>query len=328
MDHASLRRERCLALAVLSVLSACALPRPEGSYEPDDFAPAEHHYEDGLDAGDASLPVPHDAGPPPVMDDAATTLRLLPLAGSYLVRIDGFARVTSKTLLGDVVVRSRASQLLVTRLTASQGKLVAQERLCHQTAAHHCDETCTSFRSEVLPSAIAQARVAVYPRSYEVDDAGRLTTSKVTMQLGYTDQAHPDLDPPSTPSELVWDLSPDPGREGMLTKVDATATLGSTLQCYVFNTQRFVSSFAGSLNKSALDLEKASLTVDTEGGAAEIVGAGGPNARDCAKRPAQAPTVLRTSVRFARTDPAVTELACPEVAEFDRKLPADAPDSF
>jgi len=317
----------CALAAAVCLLSACEITRPEQAYEPEDASPRTFQYEAEPDAGQDSGPLPEPGIPSPT-DESSATVRLQPLAGTYLLRIDRFTKATSPTALGDVRLRSRTSQLLVTRLTASQGKLVGQERLCHQLAEHKCETLCTTFRSQLLPAAINKARIPVHSRTYEVDAAGKLSSSKVTMQLGYTDAAQPGLAPPAAQNELVWDTSTgEPGREGMITRVDVSAPL-TALQCYVFNTQRFVTSFTGSLNPGALSLEDASLTVNTDGGAAEIVGSGGKDAADCGKKPAQDPTLVRKAVRFARIDTGLSELACPEVSVFDSELVPDSIDSF
>lgn len=296
--------------AALLLLSACVSTHPDDGYTPYDLDIGASNWRYETDSGAL------DAAPPPLPDAGPPSANEHPLAGYYLIRIDGYTTASTSTLAGVVHVQSRASQLLVTHITGSGEQLVGRERLCHQLIEHECQKPCSSFTTQLLDGALQIARRRLYDRTYTLGPGGALSTNRVVMQLGFEDLANPDA-LPTTQDPRVWDSSPDePGLEGMITKA-VVKHIGGSSECYVFNTQRFASSFSGKMPGGAPSLEGTWLQLDTTGGGGEIVGAGGPAANDCKQRPKDNPTLLRQSVRFVRArDQSDAVFRCPDANQW------------
>ena len=128
--------------------------------------------------------------------------RLQALAGQYLMRMDMFSTATVQALPAvKLVTRNRISYLLVTELYVEGGQLKANERLCHQTFLHDCDEGCSTLKTTMWPAVTDKLvqQLPVPQRSYTVSNTD-LTGN--TLRMDSLDFSSGAGCPPFRPSRM------------------------------------------------------------------------------------------------------------------------------
>ena len=356
---------RLFVLATTALPLGCNIVRPGGAYQPPDAFVLPELADGAIDAAglrdaavvEEEVVVPtfgvgvgggEDAGTTTTGQDAGGTLsleeqRLAALAGRYWVRLDMHSTATLTLPVGSASIKTLLSHFLITQLdldpSTTPKTLLASEKLCIQTIAHECSQSCV-LETLVRPETTAELRKVFARRRYSVDSAGFLTTEPSAMALGYAVESDESAGPlPEFRSDpRVWDLVPGAEREGYWTTTDVSVYLGSLplrTVCDIFAAQRFVSAFSGPVSgwaAGAAELAGVRFALDTSGGGATVFGLEGlgcdPGDTD-ALAGAEAVTGDQL-VRFFKVpdqNQALTEFwACPATeAPFAAVLPTEAP---
>lgn len=257
---------------------------------------------------------PKDAGPPD------TTLE--PLAGRYLIRFDTLGTATSPApapLTGDIAIRSRVSNLIVTELTVEGDHLVGKERLCTQAIEQRCEELCSTAVTTVDSRTVKNFLLKQFQQRNYTVDGDSLKAEQSVATLGYTDEDVDNAAPTSSDDDRVWDVDDSkPVREGYLTQLKVTLSgIPLPLTCAAYGTQKFVSAFSGTVNGDQLEFGAMNLVL--EDSEAHVLGA---NPASCSAEGAESPVDVRNA-RMVRYGEDMSEDAfwnCPTQAVFDAQL--------
>lgn len=293
----------CLLLGI----AACAMPRPEGSWEPPeedaeaDDADAQVDEFDrtpSIDDEDARVDAPsrdaatdepaRDGDASDDDDDTPDTGEVVsghPLAAldgkRFLMRMDLYSRVTTTSPVA-LEVKNRVSNLLWVKFSLEGETLTSTEVLCDQQYAHECERGCDDWTTRVHPTVIEDFFTnRDITRTYEFDSASRELSGRSSMPLGF-DEAEDERSVPTDESDSrVWKI----GSEGfgVYTDIDVTGLpLRMTLDCKVSSVQRFQTTVSGELPDS-MDLESTMFELDTTGSDGAVVYVAGVPTRQCTK---------------------------------------------
>lgn len=315
-----------LSLCIALTLGACGDDSPStgGDQEADAKVASDAGTRSDASSGDAGKPdsgskPASDAGAPSDDGGGASSATLDALAGRYLMRWDVLGTASSNFLGGEMKVRSRLSTLVVAELSVEGGKLMSKERVCTQVAEQKCESICDTASTVVDPRTIKDFLLKKYQaREFTLSSDGTLTAERAVAQLGYDDTDLDTAAPTSSDDKRVWDVISGSPREGFLTKV-SISSLGLTVACNVYGTQKFVTTFSGKLGGTddAPELP-ATMTLDLLDSDAQRLGA---DMDTCANQEADSP-VDSQNARMVRydADPSDAFWDCPADSVFDSMM--------
>lgn len=329
--------KRCLIVAVVGLATmgcggedAPVDPPADGTDEDD----ARGSITDAgrVDAGvNTAAQKPNDAGAKipdaqrPSAEAGSGNKKLDALAGRYLMRLDVLGTATSPSPLGgEVAIRSRVSTLIVAELAVDGDQLSGTERVCTQVIAQKCEKQCTSASTSVDSRVVSGFLLQRQQhRTYTLAEDGTFRGERSIAQLGYDDTNEDAAAPTSPDDKRLWDVVPgnDIG-EGLLSKL--SVTLGLTISCDAYGTQKFASSFSGKLGGSDGAPTIPEMTLALDGSEGTRLGSSSPA---CDAQEVSSPVEI-ANARMVRYGDDMNDDAfwnCPAPSVFDQQLPPTEP---
>jgi len=339
-------------------LAACDAMRPVGAYTPEAGKPVTDRTElPDADSGEPEVDDDEDDvgndedvtddnvdGPdqPPDKPDASVPDPTGPFANlvdSYLMRIDQYSTASATEGSNTLTVHNRVSNLMFTKLSDDNGKLVSKEQLCFQTYAHECVAGCASSNgwTTTLDPGLDKifGQKAAIERKYEVED-GVLIAPMAYMALGFDTDGAPSAStklPTSKSDASLWKISD--GKVALRTHLQAQLKSGvvqARLSCFVTTVQLQgmgfrVDDISGSepLVKKDIPLDVTGsdlLTLSAEDDQSNLTVQKYCTVEQFQERAGDAAPKQANFVRFLRTNTA----NCPtSAADFEKRFPAPGP---
>lgn len=314
----------CLLLG----FAACAMPRPDNSWEPEEDAEADDGGTvDGRDGGarrpdrdEREVPKP-DTSTPVAADDAGVEKGpdaepaispghpLAALDGKrFLMRMDMYSSVDTTVSIVRLRLKNRISNLFLVDFSLVDGRMVGHEVLCDQTYDHKCESGCEPWETYVDPAVIDKyfTNDLKSTRTYEFDEeTGELTGGVASLALGFNEAEGTDDVPTDTDDERLWSIAG--GGLGLYTHFDARVgnSIKTSVNCEVSVVQRFVTTFSGKLAGESPSLEGVEFELqNVDGTDAKTVDVSGVPQNQCTQESLDGQTGndLGAAVRFMEHD--------------------------